>query len=298
MPIIYEYWITIYGQIYEYSTASSVKSFSVKHNDNNFNFRFVVKRYTKYYDGPEPSTFDFTKAKLKGKLPDGTEIVINNLPVVRRTDGPYSNFYGGYETGLDVITVPFDERFSEQIGTSAYVLVLGTENEPDIASWQFKIQVVDNSSDSIKQIDIKLDADSHKKPVRVYLSQYDKNFKLVFHLYCSNGVWSRDRVKYSSSSSYTYAILSAYLRGVRPDGEIIDDVVTYDIYSGSMWNFESHMVIIDGTMNDIGEKITQVPGEYVTAITLYRTWPSPKMDMNTLQRVIFHIEPIASQETI
>lgn len=295
MSITYEYWITISGQIYEYSTASSVKNFTVNRHDSNFNFRFVVKRYT--YSSPEPSTFDFTKAKLKGKLQDDTEIVIDNLPVTRRTDGPYSNFYGGYETGLDVITVPFDERFSEQIGTSAYVLVLGTENEPDIASWQFKIQVVDNSADSIKQIDIKLDVDSHKKPVRVYLSQYDKNFKLVFHLYCSNGVWSRDRVKYSSSSSYTYAILSAYLRGVRPDGIIIDDEVTYT-YSGSMWNFESYMVVIDGTVNDIGEKITQVPGEYITAITLYRTWPLPKMDMNTLQRVIFHIEPIVSQETI
>ena len=286
MSIVYEKWITITGTIKDYSTASSITGFSIKRSETNFGFRFIVRPET--YDSPEPSTFEFTKAKLKGKLPDGTEFQIDNLSAEIRTDGPYK-YYNG--SGRSAITIPFDERFTSQVGTGAYVLIMGTESNPNVASWQFKIQVVNDENESINQISVDLDMDPHKPPLHMHLNQYDTNYKLIIHLYCSNGVWTPD--DYSSNITY---LMRAYIRGIRSDGEIIDDLVAYS-YTGSRYSINSYQIVIDGTTDAIAEKLTAVSGVFTIAFTLRGISPKPERDMNTSQRVVFHIEPLNREES-
>lgn len=284
MPIIYDKWITISGQIYDYSTGSNITQFTINHSLSDFNFRFVVD--TASYYSPKPSAMSFSKAKLKGKLPDATEFMIEDIDVVYRTDGPYKAYDG---TGCDVVTVTFDSRFTSQIGTSAYVLILCDSGGSEVASWRFKVRVVDDSGEAVRKIERTIDLFPHGNPLDIYLNQNDSNFVLAFKVVCSKGVWTKDRYQYGD------VFVRTYIRGVRPDGYKIDKEVGFT-YSGVNTDITNYTITVDGRSDSVGEILTSIPGDYIVAFTLQNSVVSPKIDLNTTQRVRIHVEPIRFQE--
>lgn len=284
MPIIYDKWITISGQIYDYSTGSNITQFTINQSLSDFNFRFVVD--TASYYPPQPSTMSFSKAKLKGKLPDSTEFMIEDINVANRNDGPYKTFN---DTGHDIIIVPFDSRFISQIGTSAYVLILCDSGGSEVASWRFKVRVVNDSGEAVRKIERTIDLFPHWNPLDIYLNQNDLNFVLTFKIVCSKGVWTKDRYQYGD------VFVRTYMRGVRPDGYKIDKEVGFT-YSGVNTDITNYTITVDGRSDSVGEILTSVPGDYIVAFTLQNSVVSPKIDLNTTQRVRIHIEPIRFQE--
>lgn len=263
MGIVHERWVFTASPAEDYNGGSDY-SCTVNQSQTDFSFRFVVR--------DNNSSITYVSATLKGLLPDSTEVSLGSLSVVHTTEHPYE--YNN--SGVWIITVPYNVAFSSQIGTAKYLILLTTSSQSNAESLRFNITV--NPVSNIKERQIDLDFCPEKPPIRIHLSQNNTNFKLIFNLFISKGSWTSD----------TNIV---FLRARRPDGSELNFTVPYS----------PSKLTIDGTSSYLGAEITKVPGEYLASFSFcQRTYIESLhqyryLEVNTTQRIAFIIEPMQTE---
>ena len=285
MGIRYELWSTVRGgdpydpaSIYPSSSETiKVKQFS------EFSLRLSYRN--RVYQSPEPSTWDFKYCKMHGLLPDGTTFMTEDYPTVGSNVFPYGSTISlSQQYVIDsqkqyYVDIPFDERFSSQIGSTKYSVIFMDENKSVVASMQFQITVEDPAVKGMISRTYDLDFCPKDPPIVIKLSQDNTSFQFIF----------RVKTKYGTLGSSRFITNNTYLRGVLPNGEPLD--VKVSATSSNYYNEGIvYTITLDGRTDAIGALMTSAPGEYLAAFSFCDN-TTKHAEQITMQRIKFIIEP-------
>jgi len=280
MPIRYEVWSTLRGGE-AYNPANIYPSSSETITVNQFSeFSLRLSYYDYTYSSPEPSTWEFKYCKMNGYFPDKTTFITDNFETTEANYYPYgTNLPDRHHYYVDI---PFDSRFSSQIGSTKYSVIFMDANNSVVASMPFQITVQSPDEKGLLSKTYELDFCTKEKPLIIKLSQGDINFKFTF----------RVKTKYGTIDTTGISLNNTCLRGILPNGiplNLLKVPTTNTNYYGEglVWT-----ITLDGRLNGIGKLITSVPGEYIVAFS-FCNYDNKNTEQLTIQRIKFVIEAMA-----
>lgn len=280
MAIKYEVWCAVRGGEEAYDPAKIYPSSRETINVTQFSEFSLRFSHLNSFSQPEPSTWTFAYCKLNCLLPDGTTFMTEEFPTDHSTEFPYKSLLSS--DGQYYADIPYDERFSSQIGNTRISVIWMDANKTVVASMPFQITVKSQDKNGLLSKTYELDFCIKEKPLVIKLSQGDSNFRFTF----------RVKTKYGKIDTKQISFNNTCLRGVLPNGtplELLKVPTTNSNYSGEglVWT-----ITLDGRLNGIGKLITSVPGEYIVAFS-FCNYDNKNTEQLTIQRIKFVIEAMA-----
>lgn len=280
MAIKYEVWCAVRGGEEAYDPAKIYPLSRETINVTQFSEFSLRFSHLNSFSQPEPSTWAFAYCKLNGILPDGTTFMTEEFPTDHSTEFPYESLLSS--DGQYYVDIPYDERFSSQIGNTIISVIWMDANKTVVASMPFRITVKSQDENGLLSKTYELDFCTKEKPLVIKLSQGDSNFRFTFRVKTKHGSFDTTNISYNNT----------YLNGVLPNGEPLGFIKvpsTNSNYAGEglVWT-----ITLDGRLNGIGALITSVPGEYIVAFS-FCAYDNKNTEQLTTQRIKFIIEPIA-----